>query len=222
MSRRKFKNSMNLFSTKVFLFLLSVFAFSMAAEAQAFYGATDVKVFRDGREKEFRNKDESPLKEEDFPIFKGLNYFSVDKKFRVKADFTRTGDEKYFQMPTSSGRTKKYIKFGTLKFNLNGKNYSLNVYQADAETLAKFPEYKDLLFVPFKDATNGKLTYGGGRYIDIKITSDKQVILDFNLAYNPSCAYGSDRYSCPIPPKENFLQVEINAGEKSYRYSTAK
>jgi uncharacterized protein (DUF1684 family) len=213
---------MNLFSAKFFIFLSLLFAFSMTANAQTFYGTIDVKVFREGRSKEFQNKEESPLKDEDFAGFKELNYFSVDKKFRVEADFTRTVGKKYFQMPTSSGKAKKFVKFGILKFKLNGNNYSLNVYQADADVLAKFPEYKDLLFVPFKDATNGRETYGGGRYIDIKMLSSKKVILDFNLAYNPSCAYGSDRYSCPIPPKENFLQVEINAGEKSYRYSTAK
>jgi len=213
---------MKLFSAKIFLFLLLLFSFSITATAQTFYGTTDVKVFRAGRDKEFRDKEESPLKEEDFPIFKNLNYFPVDKKFRVKADFTRTADEKYFQIPTSSGKTKKFIKYGVLEFKLSGNDYSLNVYQADAEVLAKFPEYKDLLFVPFKDATSGKATYGGGRYIDIKTPSGKQVILDFNLAYNPNCAYGSDRFSCPIPPKENFLQVEINAGEKNYRYSTVK
>ena len=213
---------MSSFSAKIFLFVLLLFVFSAAANAQTFYGTTDVKVFRAGRDKEFRNKEESPLKEEDFSIFKNLNYFPVDKKFRVEADFSKTSDEKYFQMPTSSGKTKKFVKFGVLKFKLGGKDYSLNVYQTDAETLLKFPEYADLLFIPFKDATGGKATYGGGRYIDIKMLSSKKVILDFNLAYNPSCAYGSDRYSCPIPPKENFLQVEINAGEKSYRYSTAK
>jgi len=162
------------------------------------------------------------LKEEDFSIFKNLNYFPVDKKFRVEAYCTKTSDEKYLQMPTSSGKTKKYIKFDVLKFKLNGKDYSLNVYQTDAETLLKFPEHADLLFVPFKDATGGKSTYGGGRYINIKMPSDERAILDFNLAYNPSCAYGSDRFSCPIPPKENFLPVEINAGEKSYKYSTTK
>ncbi len=194
----------------------------MTANAQTFYGTSDLKVFREGRDKEFRNKEESPLKDEDFSIFKGLDYFPVNKKFQVNADFTQTTDERYFQLPTSSGKIKKYKKSGVLKFRLNGKNYSLNVYQADAEVLAKYPEYKDLLFIPFKDATNGKATYGGGRYIDIKTPSGAKVILDFNLAYNPSCAYGSDRYSCPIPPKENFLQVEINAGEKSYKYSTAK
>jgi len=213
---------MNLFSAKIFLFLLLLSAFSIMANAQTFYGTDDLKVFREGRDKEFRNKEESPLKEVDFPSFKGLNYFPVDKKFRVRADFTRTSDEKYFQMPTSSGKTKKFIKYGILKFKLSGKEYSLNVYQADAEVLAKFPEYKDLLFIPFKDMTNGRVTYGGGRYIDIKTPSDGKVNLDFNLAYNPNCGYGSEQYSCPIPPKENFLQVEINAGEKSYRYSTTK
>ena len=207
---------------KFFLFVSLILIFSMTANAQTFYGTTDVKVFRDGRDKEFRNKEESPLKAEDFPIFKNLNYFPVDNKFRVEADFSKTSDEKNFQMPTSSGKNKKFVKFGVLKFKLSGKDYSLNVYQTDAETLLKFPEYANLLFVPFKDATGGKTTYGGGRYIDIKTPAGGKVILDFNLAYNPNCAYGSERYSCPIPPKENFLQVEINAGEKSYKYSTAK
>ncbi len=213
---------MRWFSAKFFWLVSLLFIFSAATAAQTFYGTTDVKVFRDGRDKEFRDKKESPLKEEDFPIFKSLSYFPVDEKFRVEADFTKTSDEKYFQMPTSSGKTKKYIKFGILNFKLSGKDYFLNVYQADAETLLKFPEYADLLFVPFKDATTGKITYGGGRYINIKTPSNGRVILDFNLAYNPSCAYGSDRFSCPIPPKENLLQLEINAGEKNYKHSTAK
>ena len=214
---------MNSFSAKIFLFLSLLFGFSAATYGQTFYGTTDVKTFRDGRDKEFRNVNESPLKAEDFPVFKNLNYFPIDEKFRVAADFTRTSDEKYFQMPTSSGKLKKFVKFGVLKFNLGGKDYALNVYQTDAETLEKFPEYADLLFIPFKDATGGEATYGGGRYIDIKTpTSGAKMILDFNLAYNPNCAYGSDRYSCPIPPKENFLPIEINAGEKNYKNSPAK
>ena len=94
----------------------------------------------------------------------------------------------------------------------------MNVYQADKSVLEKFPEYADLLFVPFKDATNGAETYGGGRYIDVKTPKGNKVILDFNLAYNPSCAYGSDRYSCPIPPKKNFLKIPIKAGEKNFEY----
>ena len=189
------------------------------ANAQTFYGTTDLKTFRDGRDQEFRNKDESPLKAEDFSNFKGLNNYPFDKAFRVTAAFERTADEKYFEMPTSSGRTKKFVKYGVLTFKIGGKEQRLSVYQTDAETLAKFPEYADLLFIPFRDATNRTDTYGGGRYIDIKEPKGKTVTLDFNLAYNPNCAYGSDKYNCPIPPRENTLKVSIMAGEKRYIYS---
>lgn len=191
----------------------------VGANAQTFYGTTDLKTFRNGRDKEFRNKDESPLKIEDFAKFKGLNNFPFDRSFRVKATFERTADEKYFEMPTSSGKTKKFVKYGILTFSIGGKPQRLSVYQTDAETLAKFPEYADLLFVPFKDATSRTETYGGGRYIDIKEPKGKTVTLDFNLAYNPNCAYGSDKYNCPIPPRENTLEVSITAGEKRYAYS---
>ena len=213
---------MNFTRANFLLFLSLLVVFSTAANGQSFYGTDDLKVFREGRDKEFRNKSESPLKGDDFANFKGLNYLPNDKNFRVEANFMRTSDEKYFQMPTSSGKVKTFVKFGTLNFKLNNQDYSLNVYQTDADSLLKYPEYKDLLFVPFKDLTNGKETYGGGRYLNIKIPSDKKVVMDFNLAYNPNCAYGSDRYSCPIPPKENFLQIEIKAGEKIYQHSTAK
>jgi uncharacterized protein (DUF1684 family) len=212
---------MNSLLIKTFLLLL-FFAFVTTVHAQTFYGTDDVKIFREGRDKEFRDKKESALKEEDFPQFKGLNYFPNTKTFRVEANFTRTSDEKYFQMPTSSGKSKKFVKFGVLSFKLQSRNYTLNVYQADAEILAKYPEYADLLFVPFKDLTNGKKSYGGGRYIDIKTPNGGKTILDFNLAYNPNCAYGSNKFSCPIPPRENFLQIEINAGEMLYKHSVAK
>jgi uncharacterized protein (DUF1684 family) len=205
-----------------FIFLLFYFSFATVVQAQTFYGSTDLKTFRVGRDKEIRSKEESPLKPEDFPGFKGLNYFRVDKSFRVRARLTPSLNEKYFQMPTSSGKTKKFIKYGKLNFKLNGKKYSLSVYQAEISLLEAFPEYKDLLFIPFKDLTNGRESYGGGRYIDIKNPAGKSAIIDFNLAYNPSCAYGSDKYSCPIPPKENFLQVKIKAGEKTYLYSGSK
>lgn len=125
--------------------LLFVCIFAAATtNAQTFYGTDDVKIFRDGRDKEFRNEKESALTEEDFLRFKGLNYFPNTRNYRVKADFKKTADEKYFQMPTSSGKVKKFRKFGIASFKLNGKNYSLSVYQADAEALKKFPEYSTL------------------------------------------------------------------------------
>jgi uncharacterized protein (DUF1684 family) len=79
--------------------------------------------------------------------------------------------------------------------------------------LKKQKEYKKYLFIPFRDLTSGKESYGGGRYIDTEIPAGETLILDFNRAYNPYCAY-SHRYSCPIPPEENTLKVEIRAGEK--------
>lgn len=98
---------MNALSRKIYL-LLAVCIFASAANGQTFYGTDDVKIFREGRDKEFRNKQESALKEEDFPRFKGLNYFPNARNLRVKADFKRTSDEKYFQMPTSSGKSKSF------------------------------------------------------------------------------------------------------------------
>ena len=97
---------------------------------------------------------------------------------------------------------------------LNYFNITPAFYQGEA--LSKTDEYKDYLLIPFTDTTNGKETYGGGRYIDFAIPASEMVTLDFNLAYNPSCAYSS-RYSCPIPPRENRLKAEIRAGEKTYR-----
>lgn len=204
---------------RIFAAGIMTLALCWAAAGQTFYGSTDVKEFRDGRDKEFRNRIESPLKDEDFAKFSGLNYFPVDDRFRVTAKFTRTPEEKYFEMPTSSGITKKFIKFGTLKFEIDRKPFALSVYQIDPAVLAKFPEFADLLFVPFRDLTGRDSTYGGGRYIDIKMPEGSKVILDFNLAYNPNCAYGSDKYNCPIPPRENTLMLSITAGEKRYKYT---
>ena len=194
-----------------------VLTFAVLAVGQTFYGTTDLATFREGRDKEFRNPAESPLKAEDYAMFNGLNYFPVDEKLRVTAVLKRTRDEKVFQMPTSNGTPRKFIKYGTLSFSLNGKPRTLSVYQADSESRAAHPEYAHLLFVPFRDRTNGKESYGAGRYIDVVMPMGDRVTLDFNLAYNPNCAYGRSEFSCPIPPRENFLQTRIAAGEMNYK-----
>lgn len=196
------------------IFLFASFAFN--AVAQDFYGTTDVQRFRDGRDKSFRNAALTPLTNEDFANFKGLNYYDANEKFTVKAKLEKTTDAQVFTMPTSVGTSRKYFKYGVLKFELEGKSFSLNVFQSET---AKKPEYKDLLFVPFRDLTNGKETYSAGRYLDIKAPSGDEVILNFNLAYNMSCAYGREDFSCTIPPKENFLQIEIKAGEKIFKHA---
>lgn len=207
---------------RLFFTIFLLLSFVGLANSQTFYGTTDLKTFREGRDKEFRNLKESPLLSEDFLKFKGLKYFPTDEKFAIKAKFEKTADKQVFTLPTSVGMSAKFFKYGVLTFELNGKSYTLTVYQSEMVAAGKFPEYKDLLFIPFRDLTNGKETYGAGRYLDIQIPSGDEAILNFNLVYNPNCAYGSDRYACPIPPKENSLKVKITAGEKSFPHSVKK
>ena len=182
--------------------------------AQTFYGTTDLRTFRDGRDHEMRDPKETPLPEAEQAKFAGLKYFATDGKYRVKAKFKKEPSAQKIQFQTSSGKIRTFLKYGTVSFKLSGKKYALSVYQVEPAAMKE--EYKDLVFIPFKDLTSGKETYGAGRYIDIKIPPDDKVVLDFNLAYNPNCAYGSEKYNCPIPPRENRLSVEIKAGEKSY------
>ena len=161
------------------------------------------------------------LKEERSPFYnkknelKYLRFFRPKKKYKVTCTFTLTPDAETFDMATYSGMLKKYRKYGTLEFTLHGQKQQLAVYQN--MMLLKIDGYRDYLFLPFRDATNDKSTYGGGRYINLKTGDIKngKVILDFNKNYNPYCAF-SGGYNCPIPPVENHLDVAIKAGEKKF------
>ena len=147
---------------------------------------------------------------------KKIRFFPVNKSYCLMANFEPIKNADWFNVPTSSGKTKAYRKYGQLSFKLSNKALTLYVYQAQA--LIQKPEYWDHLFLPFGDATNGIETYETGRYIDLKITEikDGKIELDFNKAYNPYCAYLDGIYNCPIPPKENRLAVAIKAGEKNF------
>ncbi|WP_235296228.1 DUF1684 domain-containing protein [Portibacter marinus] len=159
--------------------------------------------------------DRAPI--DDKKDLKNVDFYPPDKSFIVKCLFIGNTEPRPFEMATYSGETKPYIKYGEVLFELPGKGTQrLSVYQSlKALTI---PLYKDHLFIPFKDLTTGDSTYGGGRYIDIKVSDIKQgiVFLDFNKAYNPWCAY-SDGFSCPIPPEENHLKVAIEAGELAFK-----
>lgn len=201
---------------KILLILTAFLAFANFASAQS---ETDVARFRAIREKQFKDRNVSPLRAEDFLKFDHLSYFPETEKYRVKATFSLTPDEKAFMMPTSTGTAHKYRKVGELKFELGDASYLLGAYQREYEANdARAKKANRELFVPFKDLSNGAETYAGGRYVYLK-TSDAggELVIDFNLAYNPSCAYGDPSFSCPIPPRENFLQTAINAGEKIYK-----
>lgn len=171
------------------------------------------KEFQETLNKEYGNREDSPLTEEDFKVFKGLDFFPINEKFIVEAKFTRTPKEKVFKMKTSTIRLPEYVKYGELTFTIDGKTHKLNLYQNI--DLTKKEGYEDYLFLPFSDLTCGKESYIGGRYIDMRIPKGETMTIDFNKAYNPYCAY-NHKYSCPIVPLENDLDIEILAGVKKF------
>lgn len=152
----------------------------------------------------------SPLHKDSIATFTRLNYFPVNKQYRVQAKIKKKLGP-VFKMLTSSGKEKEYRQYGIAKFRLKGKCIKLPVYQSIR--LLKNPLYRNYLFVPFTDLTNGEETYGGGRYIETEIPEGKQLTLDFNACFNPYCHY-SDRFNCPVPPRENFINLRIEAGEQ--------
>lgn len=170
----------------------------------------EIKKFQKDLNEEYLNPKETPLRGENFTQFKKHPFFPIDLKYRVKAKFVKTENPKPFDLPTSSGKTKSYQEFGKAIFELDGKSYTLTIYQS--LDLMKMEKYKDHLFLPFRDATNNKETYGGGKYLDLKIPERDSIILDFNQSYHPYCAYNAYDYNCPIVPEENKLPVEIRAG----------
>ena len=149
------------------------------------------------------------MTEKDRAEFKNLDFFPIDKSFIVEAKFKKSKDKKAFEMKTTTARMPLYVKYGEISFSIKGESFKLNVYQ-NLE-LMKRPGFKNHLFLPFTDLTSGNESYIGGRYIDLEIPNGKTIIVDFNQAYNPYCAYNK-KYSCPIPPKENNLEVKVLAG----------
>lgn len=146
---------------------------------------------------------------------KFIRFYDINEDYLVTASFKKIEDKTGFEMNTSSGMKKKYFQYGIVTFNLFDSVQHLYVYQS--ADLMKQEKYKDYLFIPFGDATSGFTSYGGGRYLDLVFSDikDGKIILDFNKAYNPYCAYVTG-YNCPIPPKENLLNIAIKAGEKNY------
>jgi len=196
----------------VIFFLLSTFKVS----AQDTY-TKEISKYRYEENLKFHNKNKSPLTKEDLKSFEKLDFYQVDKKFRIIAKLEKTVNAPIFEMPTTTDRKPLYQKYGTLTFTLNGKAHELSIYQN--KDFGRAPQYKDYLFLPFTDKTSGSTSYGGGRFIDVLTTDEKKdgtIVIDFNKAYNPYCAY-SGRYSCPITPKENHVKTPIKAGVKAYK-----
>ncbi|VAV85743.1 FIG01018917: hypothetical protein [hydrothermal vent metagenome] len=194
----------------IFYLLLIVFVSGCSQEKQKIQGETD---FQRKINAEFKDASKSPLKDKDRKDFRGLDFFKFDLAYVVTATLKRTPDSKWFKMKTTTSRVSNERVYGVLSFELKGETYELNVYQG--EELMKKKGFEDYLFLPFLDDTNGDTTYGGGRYIDLKVPNGDTIVIDFNKAYNPSCAY-NEKYSCPIVPRVNYLSTEVNAGVKAF------
>lgn len=195
---------------KIPLLLLCLFAtFGLMAQSSKSHNKS-IKKHRKSYKKKFLSQERSPL---DKKGIKKIDFYAANYAYKTTCIFERTEGEKPFEMPTYAGTTKPFVKYGVASCTFLKQNIKLAIYRN--LNLIRMPQYKDYLFIPFKDITNGDATYGGGRYMDISIQDikDNRVILDFNKAYNPWCAY-SDGFFCPIPPQENHLEVGIYAGEK--------
>lgn len=198
---------------KKFLTLCLLLFFGVMT-AQQNQKITSALKFQKKINQDFKNPAKTPIPANERKTFKALEFFEIDTAFSVEAEFIRTPYEAPFEMPTTTERKPVYVKYGEIFFTLSGKEYKLNLYQN--QQLTKKAEYKDYLFLPFTDLTNGESSYSGGRYIDMKIPKSNKVIVDFNQAYNPYCAYNGE-YSCPIPPEENHMDLAVTAGVKAYK-----
>ncbi len=168
---------------------------------------TRLERFRAHRDEFFKSDSRSPLLPEQQAIFAGLSYYPEDPALRFEASIN---SEEVSQTPvevdTSTTERKTFIPAGKVEIEVEGQTFQLLVFREPG---------RGRYFLPFRDATSGKETYGAGRYMDPQITPKDTLIVDFNYAYSPYCAYGP-RWSCPLPPFENWLPVPIRAGEKSF------
>jgi len=164
----------------------------------------------------YKDASKSPLKKKDLKKFKGLDFFPIDSTFIIIAKLTKIANAPIFEMATTTDRKPLYKEYGLLKFKLKGAETQLTIYQSQDDL--RDEKYKNYLFLPFTDDTSGNESYGGGRYMDVMTTDEKAdgtISLNFNNTYNPYCAY-NDKYSCPLTPRKNHLDIEIKAGIKVF------
>lgn len=183
----------------------------------SFQGSQDDTAYIAEIEKERAEKDRFMRTSKESPFasapdtYTGLSYFPPDPAYRVIANLKPVEKRKPVILPTNDGKEQRYTEYAWAEFRLGGVDNRLLILE-----IADMGPFRGKLFLAFGDATSANETYGAGRYLDVTKTPGSTTIkLDFNLAYNPYCAY-NDAFSCPLPPKENLLSIPIPAGEKSY------
>lgn len=163
--------------------------------------------WRTAKDDAFRSPKQSPLTPEQIAHFQGLRYYPEDPSLRFELTVEPYDLQEMVKMETSTGETATYIRWGRVRFTVDGQEQVLTVFR---------DEEQRHWFLPFRDATSGTETYGAGRYLEPESAKNNTLILDFNYAYNPFCAYNA-QWTCPLPPPENRLSVPIRAGEQSFK-----
>ncbi|MFM1879070.1 MAG: hypothetical protein RLZZ241_1936 [Bacteroidota bacterium] len=176
-------------------------------------GVGQILAFQKELNATFSSPDDSPLPDRYRIHFEGLDFYLPDTTYQVWAKLKRTPEALPFNLATTTDRMALERTYGVLEFELKGVPLTLEVYQSPDLMLEE--GYEDYLFLPFSDLTNGTETYTGGRYIDLKIPDSDSILIDFNKAYNPYCAY-NPKYSCPVVPAPNQLGIAIRAGVKAF------
>ena len=167
---------------------------------------SELEDFRQQKDEVFRQHPESPLTPEQKQGFQRLRYYPENPALSVRAFLDRNVSHDVLEMDTSTGSKQTYTREGKITFRVDDQETDLYLYSTGDP---------HELFVPFRDATSGKETYGAGRYLEAPVAEDGTILVDFNYAYNPYCAY-NERWSCPLPPLENWLKAPIRAGEMAF------
>ena len=171
---------------------------------------TELEQFRTQKDAFFKTHPHSPLTPEQQEVFMGLHYFPENPELRLVLPLEAFAEQDTVVMQTSTGDERSYTRYGRLHFTVDEQDVALTVY---ADERGGF-------FLPFVDALRGRETYGAGRYLEPEPLDDGRFLVDFNLAYNPYCAYNDD-WSCPLTPVENWLKVPIRAGERLFHDSVS-
>src|SRR5215510_12991977 len=165
---------------------------------------SELDDFRAEKDEFFKNHIQSPLTREQKQDFKGLNYFPENDALKLEVKIEILNESKPMMMQTSTGGVQEYVRYGKFKFQVDGQEAELTIYQNE-----------NGFFLPFVDSLAGTETYPAGRYLEPETLPGNHFLVDFNIAYNPYCAY-NEMWSCPITPAENRLKVPVEAGEKLF------
>ena len=166
---------------------------------------TELEQFRHSKDEFFATDPNAPLTPEQRANFESLNYFDENPDLRLEIEVEPFEDQEQIQMQTSTGDVQTYVRYGRFKFEVEGEEAELTLYASQHG-----------FFLPYVDSQAGEVTYGAGRYLDPTVLPDGKFLVDFNMGYNPYCAY-NEMWSCPLPPAENRVKVAIKAGEKNFK-----